>query len=298
MTYSTLITVAQLKPLVGKDTVILDCRFDLSNPKGDKTDQLSGRQQYQKGHLPGAYYFDLNEDLSGLVTQASGRHPLPDFDILAQKLSCCGVFPSTQIVLYDNSRGAFAARAWWLLRHMGFESVAVLDGGFNAWVKANQAIDRRQPSPRQGHSSLPIQYQNPVTHLSELKKSLFGSGGAENTCLVDARESKRYLGIVEPIDAVAGHIPTALNAPWQEATSEEGFFYSRDIQKARWEKCFSQNNDSNAESKVIHYCGSGVTACVNILSMVIAGYPFPTLYPGSWSEWSCFEELPIEGESH
>ena len=283
-------------------TIVIDCRFDLANPQ-------AGRQQYEASHIPGAFYFDLNQDLSSPVGQHGGRHPLPDSSSLAAKLTAIGTFSGsvsssveiltqapTQIILYDDSRLAFAARAWWLLRYLGHEQVAVLDGGWSGWQAAGYLVTADLPTPRSGHFIPQIQ-PNWVVGIDAVKtlKDL------PTVALVDSREGERYRGEREPIDPVAGHIPGAVNYPWQEVTDEQGYLRPSTEQQQRWARLLhvsegsSASEGSNASeapaeapAEILVYCGSGVTACVNLLSLELAGIKTSKLYAGSWSDWCSY----------
>lgn len=251
--------------------VIVDCRFALTDPE-------QGYQQYQESHIPNAHYLDLNKDLSAPVERHGGRHPLPDPHQLAQKLSTIGVnFQETLVVAYDDSRLAFAARLWWLLRYMGHEKVALLDGGWKAWQAAEYPVTDNLPSMPQLGTFVPELHSDWFVDINTIKtrKDLPG------VVLVDSRESDRYLGKREPIDPIAGHIPGAVNYPWQDVTDDRGYLHSLIKQQQRW-------NDVSRETEVIVYCGSGVTACVNLLSMELAGIPTGKLYVGGWSDWCSY----------
>ncbi|MBD2577323.1 sulfurtransferase [Oscillatoria sp. FACHB-1406] len=251
---------------------IVDCRFSLADP------QL-GRQQYDRGHIPGAYYLDLDRDLSSPKGARGGRHPLPTPDALAPKLAAMGIEPETLVVAYDDSKGAFAARLWWLLRYWGRDRVALLDGGWSAWVAGGYPISTEVPAPKAGNFQPQVRTDWTVD-LEEVKarKDLPG------VVLIDARESDRYRGDREPIDPVAGHIPGAVNHFWQDACDDRGFFLPPNLQQQRWAHLAP-------EDEIIVYCGSGVTACVNLWSMAAAGISGAKLYPGGWSEW-CSAETP------
>jgi thiosulfate/3-mercaptopyruvate sulfurtransferase len=266
--------------------IVIDCRFDLANPQ-------AGRQHYEVSHIPGAFYFNLNQDLSSPVGQHGGRHPLPDPGILAEKLTAIGILSSsasssvetsaqapTQIILYDNSRLAYAARAWWLLRYLGHEHVAVLDGGWSGWQAAGHPVTVALPTPRSGNFIPRIQ-PNWVVDIEAVKalKDL------PTVALVDSREGDRYRGEREPIDPVAGHIPGAVNYPWQEVTDEQGYLRSPDEQRQRWA---ALSGGTEAPTEILVYCGSGVTACVNLLSLELAGIETGKLYAGSWSDWCSY----------
>lgn len=255
---------------------IADCRFALMQPE-------LGQHQYQEAHIPGAYYLDLNQDLSSPVGKHGGRHPLPDPALLAEKLAAMGVNSEspegpTLVIAYDDSRMAFASRLWWLLRYLGHEQVAVLDGGFSAWKAAGYPISTTPPLARSGRFIPKLQTDRAVDiEQVKMRKDL------PTVSLVDSREPERYRGEKEPIDPIAGHIPGAVNYPWQDVTTEQG--YARPIaeQRDRW----ATLADSE---EIIVYCGSGVTACVNLLSLDLAGIPNAKLYPGSWSDWCSYQE--------
>lgn len=247
--------------------VIIDCRFSLADPK-------LGFNQYQTSHIPGAYYLDLNQDLSSPVAEHGGRHPLPDIDKLAAKLAKMGIeFQKTLVVAYDDSRFAFASRLWWLLRYLGHDQVVVLDGGFAGWQNAGHPINNIIPESKIGNFQPQIKAEKAVdfdyvkTHKDK-----------PEVVLIDSREGDRYRGEKEPIDKIAGHIPGAVNYPWQEVSNSSGFLNSQFTQQQRWEKIA-------ADKEIIVYCGSGVTACVNLLSLEIAGIATGKLYVGSWSDW-------------
>jgi thiosulfate/3-mercaptopyruvate sulfurtransferase len=257
---------------------IADCRFSLADPG-------LGQKQYQESHVPGAYYFDLNRDLSGAVGQHGGRRPLPDVNTLAEKLSAIGVHSShdsstgtepTLVVAYDDSRFAFAARFWWLLRYLGHERVVILDGGFSNWQAANFPVSNAVPEPKPGNFVPQLQGDRLLDITAvKLRQDLPG------VVLVDSREGDRYRGEREPIDPIAGHIPGAVNYPWQEATTAEGRVRPVTEQQQRWSEL--------AQAKeIIVYCGSGVTACVNLFSLEMAGIETAKLYPGSWSDWCSY----------
>ncbi|MEG4959627.1 MULTISPECIES: sulfurtransferase [unclassified Microcoleus] len=250
--------------------VIIDCRFALADPE-------LGQKQYQESHIPGAFYLDLNRDLASSVGKHGGRHPLPNIEELADKLSAIGINSAeTLVVAYDDSRLAFAARLWWLLRYMGHSKVALLDGGFSAWKAAGYPVTNTLPEPREGNFVAQLQ-QDLAVNIDAVKerKDLPGK------VLVDSRESERYEGLREPIDPIAGHIPGAVNYPWQGVTDETGKVRSTSEQKQRWVEV-------EKADEVIVYCGSGVTACVNLLSLEIAEIPDAKLYVGSWSDWCSY----------
>jgi thiosulfate/3-mercaptopyruvate sulfurtransferase len=267
--------------------VIIDCRFS-------QADSTLGRQQYQNSHIPGAHYFDLNQDLSSPVALQGGRHPLPNLTHLADKLSSIGVGfekasdvepesdRSSWVVVYDDSRFGFAARLWWLLRYMGFDRVAVLDGGWSSWVAADYPVTQELPMP-QPKNFVPQVRSNWAVDIEEVKSRK----DLPSVALVDSREGERYRGEREPIDPIAGHIPGAVNYPWQEVTDAQGYCRSVSEQQQRWSAL------SSAE-EILVYCGSGVTACVNLLSLAVAGIDTGKLYVGSWSDWCSHYPQDVE----
>jgi len=261
------ITSEQLKTQLGK-VVVFDCRFNLMN-------KTLGSEQYRTGHIPGAYYLDLEKDLSGTIATHGGRHPLPDVETLSSTLRAAGVHSHSTIVVYDDSRMAYAARAWWLLRYYGHQHVVILDGGFTGWINSGGAIDRREPALKNGNFKAALQQDWVANHADILQNS------AAMT-LIDSREAKRYRGEEEPIDPIAGHIPGALNYFWQDATTDQGFIKPDADQQQRWNELTKRDN-------LVVYCGSGVTACVNLLSLEMSGIN-AKLYPGSWSDWCSYQQ--------
>lgn len=254
--------------------VIVDCRFSLADPE-------LGQQQYRASHIPGAYYLDLNKDLSSPVGRHGGRHPLPNPSELADKLAAIGVNSQetgkpTLVVAYDDSRLGFAARLWWLLRYLGHEQVALLDGGFTGWQVAGYPVTEALPTPHQG-TFVPKLRQDMVLDIEAVKARKEMPG----VVLVDSREGERYRGEREPIDPIAGHIPGAVNYPWQEVTDAQGFVKAPEEQRKRWA-------DVEQAEEIIVYCGSGVTACVNLLSLELGGSKTSKLYAGSWSDWCSY----------
>ncbi len=260
--------------LTDPDLVVVDCRFALNNPQ-------AGADQYQLSHIPGAFYLDLNRDLSSPVAQHGGRHPLPEPEALAATLTPMGVTASTLVVSYDDSRFAFAARLWWLLRYLGHDRVVVLDGGFSGYQAAGYPVTDEVPAPRAG-KFIPQPRQNWVVDIATVKarKDLPG------VVLVDARESDRYRGEREPIDPMAGHIPGAVNYPWQQITDTEGRLRSEAELRSHWSAV-------TEAQEIMVYCGSGVTACVNLLGLAAIGLPTGKLYAGSWSDWCSYPNSEI-----
>ncbi len=267
-----LITVQALAACKPGSVIIFDCRFNLQDPK-------AGRRNYMEDHIPGAFYLDLNEHLSSPIKPRGGRHPLPDITKLEQTLCDAGVTAVSHIVVYDDQRFAFAARAWWLLNYVGLTNVQILDGGYSGWRAAGEPTDRRMPSLQNSHF-VATEHRHRVCDQKFVKQII----GDKHYTLIDAREARRYQGIEEPIDPVAGHIPGAVNFPWQDVTNEEGFAKSELQQASRW-------NHLPKGTRPVVYCGSGVTACVDILSLVLSQrYTLDDicLYAGSWSDWCSY----------
>ena len=253
-----------------KDCIVFDCRFSLM-------DKNAGRQAYIAGHIPGARFVDLERDLSS-TPGAGGRHPLPDPAALAARLRSLGVNDDSRLVCYDQNSGAVAGRFWWLVRWLGHADVRILDGGLDAWVAAGLPVDAKGVHPVPGHFSL----RTPLTRTVTAEQIL-----DDPATLLDAREAARYRGEVEPIDPVAGHIPGAISAPFAD-NLEDGRFKSSAALRERFAALGIDD-----DSAVACYCGSGVTAAHNIAAMLIAGFPEPALYPGSWSEWIADAGRPV-----
>lgn len=248
---------------------IVDCRFSLSEP-------AAGRAEYGRAHIPGAVYADLDRDLSAPIDSASGRHPLPQVDLLHARLGEWGVDETRQVVVYDTGDGAIASRLWWLLRYLGHDAVVVLDGGWQAWIEQDGPTESGCHAAEQRTFT---QRASAFTWVStpELSDLL----AHDSVVLVDARSPDRFRGDAEPIDPVAGHVPGAINHPYTDNILPSGRMRSVDSLRAMWVRRLA----GRAPSEVVHMCGSGVTACHNLLAMELAGLPGSRLYPGSWSEW-------------
>jgi thiosulfate/3-mercaptopyruvate sulfurtransferase len=259
--------------LNNKGIVVVDCRFQLTNPGW-------GYEQYSLSHIPGAYYLDLNQDLSTPVQVHGGRHPLPDLNNFAEKLANIGIVKDeTLVVAYDDSRFAFAARLWWLLRYLGHTQVALLNGGWQGWRKNNYPVTNIISQPSSGSF-----VAQPQTDWIVDRQTVQSRKDLASVILVDSRDSDRYAGIKEPIDPIAGHIPGAINSSWKLVTDEQGYLRPLSEQKKLG------NNYSSAQ-EIIVYCGSGVTACVNLFSCKLAEIDKVKLYPGGWSDWCSYLEL-------
>jgi thiosulfate/3-mercaptopyruvate sulfurtransferase len=278
MESQTLIGVDSLRELLGKPRVaVIDCRFDLMDPG-------AGRRAYLAAHIPGARYADLNQDLSAPVGPHTGRHPLPAPETFARRLGELGIGNGTQVVAYDDASGSFAARLWWMLRWVGHGAVAVLDGGFKAWTARGGALQSATPDFRIERFVPRIGAQS-VLSTAEIERALQSSP----ILLVDARAQERFAGKVEPIDPVAGHIPGAVNHPMTTNLDADGRFLPAAELKARWRERLGGTGAEN----VVAMCGSGVTACHNLLSLEVAGLSGGKLYAGSWSEWIRDPRRPV-----
>ncbi len=281
MKYKTIISTAILEQhLDNVNWLILDCRFDLANPRW-------GFEEYSKVHIPGAFFADLDKDLAGPITPSSGRHPLPDPDAWRKTVSNWGVDPETQVVAYDTTGGSLAAvRVWWLLRAYGHEQVAILDGGLPKWFSENRPVTAAVSAPRK-----PIIFKGSLNpQLMVSTDELVRLHHNPNYRLVDARAAERFRGEIEPIDPVAGHIPGAKNRPVaQNLNADQTFKSSEQLRKE-----FTGLLGNIQPEQVIAYCGSGVTSVHNLLAMEIAGLSGGKLYPGSWSEWIRDPNRPIE----
>lgn len=276
--YSTLISVSQLQALrSAQPVVIVDCRFDLAQPQ-------AGHAAYRAGHIPGAVYAHLDEDLSAPKTAQSGRHPLPDPAQFAAKLGAWGIDRNTQVVAYDADSGAIAARLWWLLRWLGHDAVAVLNGGFRRWQAAGHPIDRDIPRPiaKSFQTQVRSNFWVGADQVAQLVKQ-------NDWRVLDARAPERYAGAVEPIDPVAGHIPGASNYPFARNLDGDAQFLSAAELRTR----FAQALGEVKSNRTVAMCGSGVTACHNLLAMEVAGLTGALLYPGSWSEWIRDPHRPV-----
>jgi thiosulfate/3-mercaptopyruvate sulfurtransferase len=276
MVFKTLIGVDSLQELLGKPRLaVIDCRFDLMNRK-------AGRQAYLTAHIPGARYADLNRDLSAPIGPETGRHPLPAPDAFAARLGSLGVGNHTQVVAYDDANGSLAARLWWMLRWVGHDAVAVLDGGLKAWISSGGALESGDAGPGTEHFTPQVD-SHAALCTAELERSL------RDLMLVDARAAERYAGRVEPIDSVAGHIPGAVNHPFTANLDADNRFLPAAELKRLWEARLAGRDAKD----LVAMCGSGVTACHNLLSLEVAGLPGAKLYAGSWSEWIRDPRRPI-----
>jgi len=278
MPFTTLVTVEQLQEHLDDPAWrVIDVRHDLM-------DVDAGPRAYGAGHIPGAVFAHTDDDLSGRKTGRNGRHPLPERDDLVQAFRRWGVDDDTQVVAYDANGGNFAVRLWWLARWLGHTRVAVLDGGWPRWLAANGLASTEVPARAPGRftdrsSSMPLARAEDVVRNLATRERL----------VLDARTPERYRGEQEPIDPVAGHIPGARNRPWQRNLEADQTFKSPQALRQEFEAALG----STPPSRVVHQCGSGVTACHNLLAMEIAGLAGSALYAGSWSEWIADPARPV-----
>lgn len=275
-----LIDAPTLAGLLGSTGLcILDCRHDLARPD-------LGREQYLQAHIPGAVFASLDEDLSGAKSADTGRHPLPSPLKLLERLRAWGARADSTIVAYDASEGSFAARAWWLVRWLGHADVLVLDGGWQGWVAAGLPVSRDVPEPTPGDIIARPRLARAIDVDTVLALSRQELGHA---LLVDARSPDRYEGRNETFDPVGGHIPGAVNRFWRLNLRADGHFKAPETLRAEYEALMH----GYAPAQVIFQCGSGVSACHNILAMHVAGLPGAALFPGSWSQWVADPLRPV-----
>jgi thiosulfate/3-mercaptopyruvate sulfurtransferase len=278
MTHRTLIPAESLEALLGDARLrLFDCRFDLARPD-------DGRARYADEHLPGAVYADLNRDLSARPAPGWGRHPLPAPEAFAATLRGWGVNRGSQVVAYDDGNGMYAARLWWMLRWLGHDAVAVLDGGLRRWLQLGLPLTDELPRPAPGDFAA-IPRPSFTVDASEV----LAAGADASRRVLDARAAERYRGEVEPIDAVAGHVPGARNHPFALSLDTHGRFLAPTELRAT----LATSLDGVPADRAIAMCGSGVTACHLLLAMEQAGLTGARLYPGSWSEWCSDPSRPV-----
>lgn len=273
-----LISVDRLKRRLKNNqnnTVIVDVRFQLNDPD-------AGRKAYLKNHIPGAVYMDLNKDLSGRAEKHGGNHPLPDMKIFAAKMGKIGIEHDTKVVIYDQTNDMFAARMWWLLDNLGHEKVYVLDGGLDQWVAEGNEVTDEIPELEAKEFKAEFRDEN-IVDIEELKKKLRDN----QAILIDSRAKERYLGKTEPLYGKSGHIPGAKNFFWKDVLTNEG----------KWKKAEELGEHFSSlpkDKEIIVSCGSGVSACPNILALKGLGYSNVKLYPGSFSDWISYSENKVE----
>jgi thiosulfate/3-mercaptopyruvate sulfurtransferase len=274
MPFTTLVDADTLaRHLDDPSWVVFDCRHDLARPDW-------GAAEYAKSHIPGARFLHLDRDLSAPLTGKNGRHPLPDPGTLAATLGASGVGPETQVVAYDAQAGVYASRAWWCLRWLGHDAVAILDGGWRKWLKEDRSETAALPTPR---------FVARVRPLAVDAAFVFAHLRDPALKVVDARANDRYRGENETLDPVAGHIPGSVNRVFKDNLDAAGRFKPPEQLRAEWEAVLA----GLAPEQIVHSCGSGVTAAHNQFAMEIAGLSGSRLYPGSWSEWVADPSRPV-----
>lgn len=259
--------------------IVFDCRHELTDPD-------AGRKAYATGHLPGAIFLAVDEDLSAPRTRETGRHPLPTRERFRDRLAALGVSDAHQVVAYDAHGGVYAGRLWWMLRWLGHANCALLDGGLPAWTANGGALEQTLPPPRPAAA---LTLRSPLVAEVDAK-AIEANLAAQRLAVVDARAPDRYRGENETIDPVAGHIPGARNRFFRDNLQADGRFKSPETLRAEFNAFLA----GHAPEAVVHQCGSGITACHNLLAMEIAGLTGSALYPGSWSEWIVDPTRPVE----
>ena len=278
--YTSLISTDELaRQLSDPALVLVDCRHNLS-------DVDAGQRAYGASHLPGARFMHMDRDLSGERTGSNGRHPLPDVAALSGSLSRAGIDASKQVVAYDQNNGMWASRLWWLLHWLGHDAAAVLDGGIDKWIAEGRPTTADPPSVRAAR--FVAMTPQPVVSSADILLDLSNHSSNPLT-IIDARAPERFRGDIEPLDPVAGHIPGAINRPYGANLTPQQTFKPAELLRAEFEAQLG----GAPLSSVVHQCGSGVTACHNMLAMAVAGLPGSRLYPGSWSEWVADPTRPV-----
>jgi len=278
--YTSLISTDELaRQLSDPALVLVDCRHNLS-------DVDAGQRAYGASHLPGARFMHMDRDLSGERTGSNGRHPLPEVAALSGSLSRAGIDASKQVVAYDQNNGMWASRLWWLLHWLGHDAAAVLDGGIDKWIAEGRPTTADPPSVRPAR--FVAMTPQPVVSSADILLDLSNHSSNPLT-IIDARAPERFRGDIEPLDPVAGHIPGAINRPYGANLTPQQTFKPAELLRAEFEAQLG----GAPLSSVVHQCGSGVTACHNMLAMAVAGLPGSRLYPGSWSEWVADPTRPV-----
>lgn len=273
---TTIVATSQLADHLG-DWVVVDCRFDLA-------DEAAGLAAYRRGHIPGATYASLAKDLSATPSGTNGRHPLPSVDAMAATFSAMGISRTSQVVAYDADTGIYASRLWWMLRYLGHDAVAVLDGGYTRWAGEGRPVVAGDEA-RAAAVFVPAVRREWLVTIDDMMQ-----GVATTALLVDARAPERFEGRTEPLDRVAGHIPGAVNRFFKDNLHDDGTLRPAGELRDAFERVMQGRPARDA----VMYCGSGVTACQNLLALEHAGLPGSRLFAGSWSEWSADPRRPVE----
>ena len=259
------------------DWIVLDCQHDLMQP-------ALGRAEYVRGHIPGAQFISIDHDLAGAKNGANGRHPLPSPVALEALFGHLGIAAGRQVVVYDGTQGNYAGRAWWSLRWLGHDAVAVLDGGLTTWIAEGRATTATVPPPH------PTRFVSRIrTDVQRDADYVVANLDGASMKIIDARVRERFIGAQETVDPVAGHIPGAVNRFWKDNLAADGRFKSAAELRAEFDRLLGET----PAAQVVHQCGSGVSACHNLIAMEIAGLPGARLYPGSWSEWCADPARPV-----
>lgn len=283
--YKLLISADELRAkLPARDWLVFDVRHDLA-------DHQAGRKAYEQGHIPGALFLDHETQLSAPKTGANGRHPLPSRDDFAVLMRLHGLTGQSQVVVYDGGNGMYASHLWWMLRWLGHENVAVLDGGWQAWLDAGGAGETgvRSASVTEAQALQSLEPRAAAAMPTVDAQAVLENLENPSFVVVDARAANRYRGETEPMDPVAGHIPGALNRPSSLNLRDDGRFKAPDALRREFDALL----DGRPATQVVHQCGSGITACHNLFSMELAGLKGSALYPGSWSEWCSDPARPV-----
>ena len=280
MEFIDLISSDDLNSCLGMDDVVVfDCRYDLTRPG-------QGRKAYNMSHIPGAIFASVSENLSDLNSKKKGRHPLPDPSTFLTWLSEKGVDHDKQLIAYDSSGGIYGSRFWWMLRQwLGFPKVAVLDGGWQGWLERSYEVTASPAPPRDKTN-----FKSIINNVFVDEYQILEKNQCPQLVLIDARSKSRFRGIGETLDPIGGHIPGAINRYYENNLSEDGYFKSRENLRNEFETLIG----STSPSSIVHTCGSGISACHNLLAMEVAGLSGSQLYPGSWSAWVSDPERPVE----
>lgn len=278
MSFDTIISAQDLKDIIDDDNVrVFDCRFSLKDPQG-------GMKSYQAGHLPNAQFADMDTQLSSAMTEASGRHPLPEVDVFIDQLKQWGVNNDTQVIAYDDISGAFAARLWWMMRWLGHNKVAVLNGGMKQWTDAGYELTQDATEFAKGEFSGSANMEW-LVDIDTVQAELANN----SITLIDARAADRFTAKDQKTDPVPGHVPGANNLPFGGNLTKDGLFESPEVIKQRYADVVNDQSLTN----VVNMCGSGVTACHNLLAQAVAGLPPTKIFIGSWSQWIRDPSRPV-----
>lgn len=283
-----------LARLYEPDIIIIDCRYWMNEP-------ALGHQKYTESHLPRAVYLDLDKDLSAPIQVHGGRHPLPDVASMVKTFSKAGITQEHRVVIYDDQQGMVAARVWWMLQYLGHEKTYVMEHGFTAWEQAKFPVSQDQPIVIPA-SFEPKVNEDWIVSMNDVADNNMAFP-EQQVILIDSRENRRYLGLEEPIDTKAGHIPGAVNYFWKDVLQEDGSFKNKEQLQQHFAELIeianstdSDNYNTGYDTPIIVYCGSGVSACPNIMALKTVGFTNVKLYGGSWSDWISYERNAVATE--